>query len=110
MNSIDKINEDIITPDVEVSIKEINSEIAILDDLYLRLTMIEDENASLENINKDILKLEESLNTKKSELRDLEIKKYEMLEESLKLFETTLNKYLDRYYKALGENHEYKIE
>lgn len=64
MNSIDKINEDIITPDVEVSIKEINSEIAILDDLYLRLTMIEDENASLENINKDILKLEESLNTK----------------------------------------------
>ena len=110
MNSIDKINEDIITPDVEVSIKEINSEIAILDDLYLRLTMIEDENASLENINKDILKLEESLNTKKSELRDLEIKKYEMLEESLKLFETTLNKYLDRYYKALGENHEYKIK
>ena len=110
LNSIDKINEDIITPDVEVSIKEINSEIAILDDLYLRLTMIEDENASLENINKDILKLEESLNTKKSELRDLEIKKYEMLEESLKLFETTLNKYLDRYYKALGENHEYKIK
>lgn len=108
--SINEVNVELTTPDVEKSIKEINKEISILDDLCLRIKLIEDENRSLEKINEDIIKLEKKIDSKKSQLSNLEFEKDKMLEKNLNIFETYLNEYLERYYNQLGEKYKYKVK